>query len=174
MTWRSALVAALLLACGGPRPPGEPAPTAPPAPCPARDDAAAALAEGRLTLARERADEAVGACRSPASLRLRAQVLGELGLDESAAAAWRELAAAGGAAERTEADAALRELAARPPPVRARVPEPERQLALAMYREGVDQRLAGHTDAALVALRRSYQLLPHPLTIVQIGLVHAA
>ncbi|HTM22107.1 MAG TPA: PQQ-binding-like beta-propeller repeat protein, partial [Kofleriaceae bacterium] len=43
-----------------------------------------------------------------------------------------------------------------------------------LYRSGWDLRLAGRLDDARRALQRSLQLAPHPLTLVQLGLVDGA
>ncbi|HTM22773.1 MAG TPA: WD40 repeat domain-containing protein, partial [Kofleriaceae bacterium] len=103
--------------------------------------------------------------------RLEADVLAELGRDADAADAYRRCAAAGSAADRAAADVLLAALARRPPARRATSGE-ERERALALYREGVDRRLAKDYPGALRLLRQSYALSPHPLTIVQIAQVH--
>jgi WD40 repeat protein len=50
----------------------------------------------------------------------------------------------------------------------------ERERALLLYRDGVNLRIDGEYEQALRQLDNSYAIAPHPLTIVQIGLVHRA
>ncbi len=142
--------------------------------CVARTEARAAVEEGRLALALSRVVDARKECPGVATVRLQAEILGELGLDERAIAVWQEVAAQGSKQDEAEAQRAIAALGQRPPAVKKDVSDEDRALALRLYREGVDERLAGRMREALAALRRSYVLAPHPLTIVQIGMVHRA
>ncbi len=167
---RGLLIAGLLAGCGpgtGGVKGGGTGPT-----CPARDDVRAAMQEGKLSAALARVLELRSECPGVATARLLAEILGELGHDDRALQVWKEVAAEGGRDDQAAAERAIAELRRRPPPVKKDVPDADRQLALALYRQGVDLRLAGKPREALAALRRSYVLSPHPLTIVQIGLAH--
>ena len=50
----------------------------------------------------------------------------------------------------------------------------EQKLAIELYRLGTNERLGGALDDALKSLTRSFELAPHPLTLVQIAMVHNA
>ena len=100
-----------------------------------------------------------------------ALALDTLAIDPRAVAAYRRYIAGGG--ERDHAEARIAAIARRPSPL-AKPDAVAREQGVIRYRAGVDLRLQGDYAGALAQLRRSYALLPHPLTIVQIGLVHQA
>ncbi len=166
------LSAVALLSCGPPSPRTD-QPRCAGAPERLRS-AAADRADGYLFRALT-TTRAAAACAPRDAGRLEAQLLADLGVDADATAAWRRFAAAPGAtaADRAEADAAIAELARRPPAERAATPD-ERATALLLYRDGINLRLQKDYPGALRQLRRAYTLWPHPLTIVQIGAIHRA
>jgi WD40 repeat protein len=131
-----------------------------------------AMADGRLHRALDHAGRADAACASSATRQALAESWDALGVDARADAAWSAYAATAGSDAGLAASrrAALRR---RPPPTRAATAD-ERATAILLYRDGVNQRLRGQPERAITQLRRSYALLPHPLTIVQIGLAHEA
>jgi len=127
---------------------------------------------GHLHRALALGEAADARCSSPDSRWLIAEVLTDLGLDARATAAYqRFLEVAETDADRQSAREKLDELAKRPPPSRA-ASDDDRQTAILLYRDGVNLRLGGKPDDAIRQLRRSYALVPHPLTIVQIALAH--
>jgi WD40 repeat protein len=160
--WRRGIVVLWVAACGGgtPRPP-------PPAACradPALDaEVSRQRADGYLGQALATAEQAARRCSDQHTRRQLAEVLADIGLDRRAMELYRGLGDA----------AAVAELERRPPPARQAGPDEEHQ-AMLLYRDGVDARLRGDHAMALRQLRRAYALRPHPLTIVQIGLVHKA
>ncbi len=168
----------LTMACSGGRtgPPAEPpvpptrACTSDPAPLAA---ARADMAAGNLHVALAAAETAVTACASPAALLVRADILADLGLDERALADYTTVSRSTDDTAAKAATAAITALRARPSARREPTPA-ERDDALAFYRGGVNYRLQGKHAESLALLRKSYALLPHPLTVVQIGLTHQA
>jgi WD40 repeat protein len=170
----AAAIAVVLVACG----PTDKRSEGPAGPAPTGDSCPAELAEvdalvrdGYLHRALDRVESA---CESVETRRMRAVVLADLGLTERAIAAYREYAAAGGPEASAAAEAAIAELSERPSAAR-QVSDRDRDRALAAYRLGVNLRLGDEDyDKALDQLRHSYALMPHPLTVVQIGATHAA
>jgi hypothetical protein len=77
---------------------------------------------------------AAARCAPRPAARLQAELLGDLGLDAEAIAAWQRWRDSPGAtaADRSDADAALAELQARPPADRAAPPE-QQATAIALY-----------------------------------------
>jgi WD40 repeat protein len=133
----------------------------------------AAQTEGRLARALELASDARAACADgPALLRV-AEVLDDLGLARRAMAAYEEAVAVVAPAQRARVRQSMRELTQRPDPHRKPTAAQAGE-AVILYRDGVMRRQQGDLDGALAQLRRSYALAPHPLTIVQIGMVHQA
>ncbi len=166
--WYGLGVLAVAAACGTAHSP------AGPAGCPARIDAIRAEADaGRLGRALRAVDGLPPACAGRDRSRLRAGLLDDLGLDRRAIAAYREHAARF-PVDAADASAAIARIDRRPPMRRPDATAEDRARGLALYRDGVARRQAGDHDGALAALRRSYGFAPHPLTVVQIGLVHRA
>ncbi len=130
-------------------------------------------AGGHLHRALALAEAADRRCSDATSRWVMAEVLADLGLDRRAIAAFERYIEV--AATERDAQAARDSIAVlrkRPPAVRPQAGAEDRQTALLLYRDGVNLRLAGKPDDAIRQLRRSYALLPHPLTIVQIALAH--
>lgn len=129
---------------------------------------------GHLHRALEVARAADAACRSADSMTELAQILADLGLDAEALALYTEVERSDAAEVRQRgAREAIAELAKRPPATR-NATAAEKEDALLLYRSGVGARIDGKPDEAIQALRRSYALWPHPITIVQISLAHRA
>ncbi|HTM22666.1 MAG TPA: hypothetical protein VL172_19220 [Kofleriaceae bacterium] len=172
---------ALLLACGGKAVPvdsEEPDDEDPASICKEKTQDQLAEAEllavgGHLHRGLVLAEDADRGCSSAGSRWMIAEMLADLGLDARAIAAYqrygREARTEHG---RDEARRAVDLLRKRPPPVRPQASDDDRATALALYRDGVNLRLGKKYDAAIRQLRRSYALLPHPLTIAQIALAH--
>ncbi|HUH02082.1 MAG TPA: hypothetical protein VML75_08790 [Kofleriaceae bacterium] len=129
---------------------------------------------GHLHRALQVARAADATCRDVDSMGELARILSDLGLDEEAVALYREIARVHSEQVGQEAAReAIEALAKRPPAVRE-ASDAEKEDALLLYRSGVGARIAGDDEAAIQALRRSYALWPHPITIVQIALAHRA
>lgn len=110
------------------------------APCPVSQRAESLRTEGFLHQALEAVDTDLAACVSTPSLRLRAEILADLGLDALAAEAYGRVAETGTAADGQAARAAIAALADRPPPTREDIGPEEQRRALALYRDGVNLR----------------------------------
>lgn len=169
---RPALVlAAVAAACSSPA--GQARPTD----C---EGAPAAVAEARRLAAdgwlfKAHAAAAAAQARCPGGDRLLAlaDVLAELGRDSDARAAYLAYAETDAPGASVRARAGLVELAKRPSADRRITPE-ERTRASDLYRLGEELRFRGALDESLATFRRAYAAAPHPLIIMQIGLVHRA
>jgi WD40 repeat protein len=181
--WAAAALVALGLACSGrggqvedPEvdPDDEDAGSA----CKARTEDDLAQAEmlalgGHLHRGLALVEAADARCSTAGSRWMMADILADLGLDQRSIAAYERYAREARTPRGKQAAAeSIAELRKRPPPVRADASEDDRITALLLYRDGVNLRLAGKHEDAIRQLRRSYALLPHPLTIAQIALAH--